>query len=164
MTAIFQLFKPLLIPLEGDELTDTTDDHGGLTRYGISQVAHPEVDVANLTLDGAFDWYEQNYWDHYQLSRIGSQDIANKLMSLLINMNPATAIRCLQRAIVHCSGTVLVDDGLLGEDTIRMLNALDPNWILDRFRIEGALFYISRVKADPSQLKFLRGWCNRALG
>src|SRR5579863_1014757 len=127
MTAIFEGFKPLLLHLEGDELTDIPGDAGGLTRYGISQVMHPGVDVANLTLEGAYTWYERNYWNYYNLNRINSQGIANKLMSFLINQNPKKAIICLQRAINHCGGPIN-EDGLLGPGTITALNSLDPLW------------------------------------
>ena len=163
MTAVFEKFKPLLIPLEGDKLTDIPGDAGGLTRYGISQIRHPEIDVANLTLDKAYEWYKSNYWDKYRLSQIDSQDIANKLMSFLINEDPNTAIVCLQRAINHCGGEVS-EDGKLGLATLTYANTLPARWVLDRFRIEGALFYLKLVKVKPDQLKFLRGWCNRALG
>lgn len=162
MTASFDSFKPLLVPLEGNKLTDIADDAGGLTRYGISKVMHPEVDVANITLEDAYKWYEHNYWNQYQLSRIDSQEIANKLMSFLINENPTTAIRCLQRAVSRCGGFV-TEDGILGPNTIYFLNLANPMWLLDRLRIEGALFYLTKVKSNPNQIKFLAGWCNRAL-
>jgi len=125
MTASFDSFKLLLVPLEGDKLTDIADDAGGLTRYGISKVMHPEVDVANITLQDAYKWYEQNYWDRYQLSRIDSQEIANKLMSFLINENPTTVIHCLQRAVSRCGGFVK-EDGILGPNTIYFLNLANP--------------------------------------
>ena len=162
MPAVFTGFTPLIIPLEGDKLTDIEGDAGGLTKYGISKVMHPEVDVANLDFPGACRFYEINYWNHYGLSRFDSQEIANKLMSFIINENPFSAIRCLQRAINHCGGTT-IEDGLLGTSTTSVANSLPQAWLLDRFRIEGALFYLFRVKVKPDQTKFLEGWGNRAL-
>lgn len=35
------------------------------TKYGIWQKANPEVDVVNLTVDGAIDIYQTKYWDIY---------------------------------------------------------------------------------------------------
>jgi lysozyme family protein len=124
---------------------------------------HPEVDVANLSFEDACYWYNANYWIHYGLDRLDSQDIANKLMSFLINENPYSAVRCIQRAINHCGGNV-IEDGLLGVSTLTAANGVHEPWLLDRFRIEGALFYLYRVKVQPDQVKFLEGWCNRALG
>ena len=44
-------------------VSDDPDDPGGLTKYGISKVNHPEVDVANLTLEGAKAIYKKMYWN-----------------------------------------------------------------------------------------------------
>lgn len=38
------------------------DDPGGETNFGISKKAHPEVDIKNLTLEGAKAIYERDYW------------------------------------------------------------------------------------------------------
>lgn len=40
----------------------TTTDTGGLTKFGISSKAHPDVDVKNLTLDQAKEIYHSQYW------------------------------------------------------------------------------------------------------
>lgn len=40
-----------------------THDTGGLTKFGISQHAHPDVDIANLTQDGAAKILKSDYWD-----------------------------------------------------------------------------------------------------
>ena len=45
-----------------DKITDDPDDPGGLTRYGISKTANPDIDVANLTLDQAMAIYKARYW------------------------------------------------------------------------------------------------------
>lgn len=162
MAADFAEFKPLIIPLEGDKLTNISGDDGGLTKYGITKASYPDVDVTNLTFDEACTIWESDYWSHYGLSRLNSQDIANKVMSYLMNQNPYSAIRNIQRAINHCGGNV-VNDGLLGLATIQALNTLPQDWLLDRIRIEGVSFYLFRVKVEPKDIKFLEGWCNRAL-
>lgn len=40
-----------------------TVDSGGLTKFGISQNAHPDVDVANLTQEKAAGIIKKDYWD-----------------------------------------------------------------------------------------------------
>lgn len=162
MPSSFQDFKPLIITLESDKLTNITGDEGGLTKYGITQVTYPNVDIANLTFEQACDIYERDYWNHYFLSNISSQAIANKLMSYLMNMTPLSAIKCLQKAIVACGGDI-PQDGILGSETFKAINLRSPNWLLDRMRIEGVIFYNYRVKIKPTNLKFLEGWINRAL-
>lgn len=51
----------LTVGLEGNYSDDPLDP-GGKTRYGISQVYNPEVDVKNLTLEKAKDIYYRKYW------------------------------------------------------------------------------------------------------
>jgi lysozyme family protein len=65
----FQLSVNLVI---GDEVltsdpdkatNDMKDDpDGGLTKYGIAQKQHPNIDVASLTRDGAIAIYRTDYW------------------------------------------------------------------------------------------------------
>lgn len=160
--ALFDNFIPLIIPLEGEKLTNIKGDAGGLTKYGISKAAFPLVDIANLTFEEACTIYRKSFWEHYALSAIDCQSVANKIMSLLINANPFSIVQAIQRAINHCGGGT-AEDGLLGINTYRVINALPQNRLLDRIRIEAALFYVYRVKINPSQIKFLEGWMNRAL-
>ena len=49
-----------------DTLTDDPKDPGGLTRWGISQIAHPSVDVRHLTREGAAAIYRAEYWEPLQ--------------------------------------------------------------------------------------------------
>ena len=52
----------LIVGIEGS-LTNDPQDPGGLTKYGISQRSHPDLDIANLTLDQAKALYRAEYWD-----------------------------------------------------------------------------------------------------
>lgn len=160
--AEFKYFKGLVIPLEGDKLVNIPGDKGGLTKFGISQRSYPGVDIANLTLGGACDIYEKDFWNFYNLSKINSQPIANKMMSFLMNMNPYAAVQCLQRAVNVCGHTIL-KDGVLGSKTMAAVNQSPSAWLLDRLKIEGSLWYLLKVAGDKSQEKFLQGWVNRAL-
>lgn len=45
------------------ELNDDPNDPGGLTKYGISQRAYPNLDIRNLTLNEAKTIYKVDYWD-----------------------------------------------------------------------------------------------------
>ena len=161
MPVSFDSFKPLLVPAEGG-YGNAANDPGGETKYGISKHSYPNVDIKNLTLDDAFVILKRDFWDHYGMDRFISQDLANKMFLALINENPYSAIRCFQRAINHCGGNI-IEDGLMGVKTISCGNSLPQGWLLDRFRIEEALFYCFRVTVSPSQMNDLHGWINRAL-
>lgn len=45
--------------------TNHPKDPGGETKWGISKRAHPELDIANLTLPQALDIYKKDYYDIY---------------------------------------------------------------------------------------------------
>jgi len=51
----------LTLWLEGGYVNNPNDP-GGETKYGISKRAHPNVDIANLTLDEAKEIYLDEYW------------------------------------------------------------------------------------------------------
>ena len=48
---------------EGEGGKASPGDPGGLTKWGISQRAHPSVGVANLTREQAIEIYREDYWD-----------------------------------------------------------------------------------------------------
>lgn len=160
--ASFELFKPLIVPLEGDEYTEIPGDYGGGTKYGITKRTYPNVDIKNLDLDSAAEIWKRDYWGYYNLYAVGNQDVANKIMSYVMNMNSYSAIRCVQRAINHCGGNV-VEDGIFGVKSINAINGLPVGWLIDRLKLEGVAFYNFRVSVDKTQIQFLEGWINRAL-
>lgn len=51
----------LLFELEGYQSNDSLDK-GGLTRYGIAQKYHPDIDVSKLTKERAQEIYLTEYW------------------------------------------------------------------------------------------------------
>ena len=59
--ALFDDAMDVVLEHEGGPVSDP-DDLGGTTNYGISQAAHPEVDIASLTLEDAKYIYLSDYW------------------------------------------------------------------------------------------------------
>jgi lysozyme family protein len=57
----FVVAVTLVLELEGG-LVHHPEDPGGMTKYGISQRAYPNVDIANLTKDAAIAIYFNDYW------------------------------------------------------------------------------------------------------
>jgi lysozyme family protein len=43
-------------------VTNDPDDPGGLTKYGLSKRANPDLDIVNLTLEDAKRIYKARYW------------------------------------------------------------------------------------------------------
>lgn len=56
---MFEEFAPQTAKFEGG----WSNDSGGPTRYGISSLANPDVDLGNLTPEGAKQIWKSRYWD-----------------------------------------------------------------------------------------------------
>lgn len=86
--------------------TDDSRDPGSITKFGISQRAHPNVDIKSLTIEQAKEIYLQDYWE-----RCNCGDLPPALGLLLfdsaVNQGPTAAIRALQRSLgVKADGVV----------------------------------------------------------
>ena len=52
---------------EGGYVNDPKDP-GGETNFGIAKRSHPDVDIKNLTKDGAKEIYKEHYWDKNKIN------------------------------------------------------------------------------------------------
>jgi hypothetical protein len=126
------------IQLEGGYVNDP-DDPGGETKFGISKRAFPHVDIASLTKEQAAELYKDKYWDVLHLDDFKFLPFRFKVLDIAVNMGVATATTFI---------------GLLDErDNLRAV------WQLIEMQ---AKRYASIVIAKPHQIKYLRGWMNRA--
>jgi len=60
--SFFEAAFTLVVGIEAGLVSDPADP-GGLTKYGISKRAYPDLDIANLTLEDAKAIYQRDYWD-----------------------------------------------------------------------------------------------------
>lgn len=141
--------------------TNVAGDRGGLTKYGITEVQYPKLDIANLTYEEAFQIYIRDYW-----SAAKGNDIPRPLNALTYDLcvtsGPKNAIRVLQRAVGAN------DDGIWGPQTkaaaIEACSTTPKMLAAARLFTEKRIaFYQAIVKNDSSQSKFLNGWINRAV-
>jgi len=138
-----------------------TSDSGGLTRWGISQKAYPDLDIKNLTLEQAKSIYKKDYWDT-RWEGIASQNIANKLFDCCVNMGKKTGIRIVQRALVTMGERVAVD-GVFGSATLLAANRCDSQMLLTDMRAEACEYYSKIAGANPEKYeRYLAGWLRRA--
>lgn len=158
--ALFDPAFEFLLPHEGG-LVDDPDDPGGITKYGISKLTYPEVDVANLSVEDAAAIYKRDWWDAHNYDCITDQKIANKVFDLAVNMGASQAHKILQRACGDCGNPTVVD-GKFGPNTLAAVNASDATTLLDYMRIHAREFYQDLVRRRPSSQKFLAGWLKRA--
>ena len=140
------------------EISNDPRDPGRLTKYGISQRAYPDVDIRNLTKDGAKAIYYRDWWVARRYQEIEDPELAGELLDLGIT-NPTAIHEALQRAIPKTGGQFVNVDGGLGNYTISAANE-HPNkaWLLDRFRLEVIKFYRGLNRSH-----FLASWVARSL-
>jgi lysozyme family protein len=120
------------------------------TKFGISAMAYPHLDIKNLTLAQAKDIYKRDYWDR---AKMGEYDpgFAFQVFDAQVNHGPGNAIRFLQRAVG------VADDGSVGRLTLAAVKATSVTDLVMLFNSE-RLAFITRLE------KFQRyggGWVNR---
>lgn len=145
-----------VIRREGGYVHDP-DDAGGRTKYGISQRAYPDLDIANLTKAETIDIYEADYWTPIQGNKIKDQRLAEILLDFAVNAGVNRAVRTLQATL-----DVQID-GDLGPVTLGALNAGDPEKVALHFTLRRIGFYAGLAIKRKAQQKFLAGWVARAL-
>jgi lysozyme family protein len=141
------------------------NDPGGETNFGVSHRDYPQLDIRNLTRAGAIAIYFRDFWKAGRYGELPGA-IAVKLFDLSVNMGPAHAVRCLQRALRAC-GATLAEDGALGNGTISAAQRADGGALLAALRSEAAGYYramaeVSASKRGEGESSFLAGWLNRA--
>jgi lysozyme family protein len=128
----YRVMNEFTMPWEGwSAVTDNPADPGGLTKFGISQRYHPELDVKNLTLDGAMNVYLKEYWYDPGVHRL-PMPLAAVALDCAIHAGPAV-----------CHGIL---DSCMGDwETFnrKRLNLLVQN------------------ANKPAKREFYRGWVNR---
>ena len=140
-------------------------DPGGATNFGISARQHPGLDIAALTRDAAIKIYWREWWLKFGFARLPAAAAA-KTFDLAVNIGPAHAIECLQRALRAC-GHRVSEDGSLGAETTLASARADAVALISALRSEAASYYrvtaaLARGPRQNADREFLTGWLNRA--
>jgi hypothetical protein len=139
-------------------------DSGGLTKFGISAKAYPDLDIAALTFDQAVAIYWKDFFLAAHLDELPVA-VRMSVLNAEINVGRKTGVIMLQRAL-RAVGLVAVDDGVLGElsiDAIKTACELGRSFaVVAAFRSECAGHYRLIAQARPDEAKYLKGWLNRA--
>lgn len=156
----------LVFHAEGGESHDPQDP-GGLTRFGIAQRYHPDVDVATLTKPAA----ERIYWTTYWLPARGwllelPEDVRQRAFLLLVHANPRDAQLVLQRALRAC-GSPVTEDGIAGPETLGAVatvarTAWGAAQLLAAYRSEAAGYYRVSLIVQGRTERYLAGFLRRA--
>ena len=141
---------------EGGYVNDPKDP-GGETNFGIAKRSHPDVDIKNLTEDGAKDIYKEHYWDGNKVESL-SEDLRHIYFDMCVNQGKGRAVKILQKA-ANAKGANLVVDGGLGPKTIGAMKGVE----LQRVRAYRVKYYADLVTRKPDLERFYFGWFRRAL-
>ena len=91
-----KFIKKVLIAEGGDKITNDPNDSGGLTKYGISQKAFPNVDIRNLTEEKAIAIYKKLYCDPCKIDLIKDELLALHVFDFAVTSGVNRAIKTLQ--------------------------------------------------------------------
>ena len=140
---------------EGGDLVHTVaGDPGGTTKYGISQRANPNVDIANLTWEQAIEIYRDEYWTRIQ-GENWSPGIALIALDAAVNQGPGDAIEFLQ---VSARTSV---DGIIGKNTIAAVKAKDKLDFIEEYAARRGEDYTEINRAQLN--RFGLGWMRRLM-
>lgn len=140
-------------------LSNHKEDRGGLTKFGITKRSHPEVDILNLTLEGAKEIYKRDYWSPYPYNSITDKKTATKIFDHAVNMGTSRAVTLFQRCLAEVAPCTV--DGKLGKRTVALANDIGSQVAISLYKVQLKEYYERLVKADSSQAKFIKGWLNR---
>jgi lysozyme family protein len=147
----FEKFIPIIFKNEGI-LSDNVNDKGGLTKYGISQKAYPNLDIKNLTKKQAEAIYKKDYYDKCRIDDIKEELLALHVFDMAVNAGNSRAIKMLQRLLVISA------DGVIGNDTITHANSA----LFGAAFIQARNVYYKQIATGRNTV-FLKGWLNRVI-
>jgi lysozyme family protein len=163
----------------GAQYTNDPRDPGGATKYGISKRSHPDVDVVNLTEDGAKAIYYSDYWLPLQAEKLIAPlpadlfpfGLATKVLDMAVPCGLTSAVQALQRAIRSAHGPWLFDSGVIDQRTLdavqRMVVSHEAGFLVVALRSEYAA-HCRLVAAHYSAMNsgrqdpYINGWLVRA--
>jgi lysozyme family protein len=151
-----------LWPDEGG-LVDDPADPGGVTNFGLSLRANPELGrsgIIALTAATAAAIYLRKWWTPYRYGLL-AWPASGKLFDLAVNIGSEIACRMLQGACGDCGNLVAID-GLVGPLLAAAVQACDPQALHARWVELAELHYRLIEGHRPADARFLRGWIARA--
>jgi lysozyme family protein len=120
------------------------------TKYGISAMSYPTLDIANLTLAAAQAIYKRDFWDRVQGDRLAAT-VAFQAFDAAVNSGLEAASKWLQMA------ASVPTDGDIGDETVAAVEALSPVLVTARFNAY-RLLAMTTMSGWPLNS---RGWARR---
>lgn len=177
---VLPMIKAVEFSNDNTKLLHKNPTENGLTYYGIYQITHPswkgwrivqgylelEPDLKKCSkiLSGVSDlnklveeFYQKEFWDKMKLDLVTSEHKQLELMCFAINVGIIPAIKVLQETLN------IKIDGIIGNQTINVLNAFDKDLFDKIFDLEEKEYYNELVENKPRFKIYQNGWKNRAV-
>lgn len=138
----------------GDKLV--TDPFGGLTKFGISQKAYPQLDIAGLSYAQAKMLYINDYLLKTNISRL-PDGLQEMVLDYAVHSGPVTAIKCLQKLLG------VAQDGKIGPQTLTAAQTCPIPQVVSAMARERISYMIRQCQKTPDKLTYLNGWVMRVL-
>lgn len=131
----FDIAFDRLIGHEG-EFTDNPNDRGNWTKgrigagklngtkFGISAMSYPNLDIKNLTIQQAREIYRRDFWGR---SDELPDAVRFDFFDSAVNSGYVQAVKWLQKALG------VVEDGIIGPKTMLAARIIDPQKLAKRF-------------------------------
>lgn len=170
------LFRPAIEEALGHEgaFTDDPRDPGNWTggkvgvgqlkgtKFGVSAMTYPDIDIKSLQREEAIDIYERDWWNPGGFSGIEPQKLCNKVFGFAINGSRQEAIELLQIAVSACGYRTDVD-GKLGPQTLNAVAlCVDKDMLLACYKAGMAARYDTITDLNRGMRWARGGWLNRA--
>lgn len=132
-------------------------DPGGVTKYGIDQRSHKDVDVPSLTKEQALEIY----WKEWLESKADMfpWPLCLAYFDTAVNSGAHQAAKLLQRTVGA------VDDGIIGPKTASAVASACVLGSAEKVALslceKKKSFYNAICKKNPDFLEFKNGWMNR---
>jgi lysozyme family protein len=120
------------------------------TKFGISAMSYPKLDIENLTLSLAKAIYLSGWWIPLQMDNF-KPAMQYQMFDAAINHGRVSATKMLQRAIG------VTEDGVIGPLTLKAKNEIEPNDMIMLFIAERIAFFAQIKTFDL----YGKGWMNR---
>lgn len=119
------------------------------TKYGISAMSYPHLNIKNLSRDDAKKIYKRDFWDKMRLSDL-PDDISFDMFDTAVNSGISRAVKILQKTVGS------KEDGVIGNITIS-LSQLSKDGLSARYNANRLLFMTDLSVWDV----YGKGWARR---
>jgi len=173
MNERFERIMSEVLIIEGS-YSEHEDDSGGKTKYGITSWLAKQHGYTGKMKDMDWKTAKKIYWNEYfhghNYDQIQNFDIAFEVMEQAINLptitvNGRKVLKTninLQKAINLVSGRNIAVDGIVGSQTIKVVNSIDDTKLLHKtLNSYQASHYLMLYEKYEWAETFIKGWLKK---